>query len=1278
MKDHPNYEVFEEIGRGSSATIYRAHDLSLKREVAIKELSEKLRKDPRRMQDFWEEAQFLAGIRHENIVQIHGIDQERGWIIMEMMRNSLDNLIETKGLPHDLVRSVLQQALEALKCLHARDKLHAGIRPASLLIDDQGRIKLSDSAGITVGGEFRKPTGSSKYLAPELVNPQFGAVGPGVDLYNLGFAALELLLGRQAFEKFFKGVGSGAVDPEIGWMRWHSSPAEKLPAVRDLAPTLPDDMIRVLHKLTRKDVSQRYGSAAEALADLENRDIVLVKEADRLRPKGVKPTGGPAVVAVGAAPPAPPAPPSKAVPRHAPPTPRPRPGIPAGPKPWSKDWINVQLKRPVVLLPILLLLLLPVAYVAYDLFFRGEEDTIVEPVIVTVDSNPQGAEVYVYLKDKEGKENWVKAKSPTKSSILLRPGDYKIKLELPNHETLEKTLEIKSEKAFAFDLKPLETTVVVAGRKITILSDPLGADIYIDGKKLDKVTGEEISAPAYPYRLKLVDKGKPFLERTIKSLDDEKTTFRPPPVLAQIRSEPPGAYLYLNGKKQEAKTNDKFEIPAAPLKVVLELADFKTLRVDFEKIPENFPVFKLIPGKDGFRLVHIAFLLKTPIGAKIEIIVDPKEKPREEVGPAKLSLPEGIYPIVVAKKGFRTYKGELRVVAGTKVEEIKLVALVSNYYALMVGVHDYAAEVPDFLHAESDAEGIADFLKVGDFSPERVFVLTQTRGKTAAPQNPTSANILDKLKFLADTCTEVDTVWVGFFGQVLSTKDGDFFWPAGGDKADPKTLLPLPKILKELQRCRAQTKVLLLDGWRYTFAKEMADQPYAVREYRPAKEDVHGIFFVASCQPGEKGYGELIKRHGLFGMSVVRALTGQADTNKDDRVTGAELAVHLKNVNKEAKTSYRAEQNPSVDDAGLNPAAMVVATITPPLKSFGLARAALRDKKGDVAEQHLNDALKLKPEFARAFLHRSEAAYIQGRIKDAREDLKTSLKMNPTLGLAWSNLGDVQFELEDAEAFESHARAIELEPSFSAGYRDRAYLHLQAAGMKAPLGGTKEEHLEKAIADLKKAVALNPRHPLAWHDLGRAYTLKGTRTGVNFEPAFDAFAHAIEYSLNSSDLEASYFERAQAYRACAEIHKSAKEMKEYRDEMLNAVKDYGKLVDFKSKDEDKYYYVLGRIHNQLGNVPEAAKNYEMATRVNDKYKLAFINLGVAFINLKEYTRAAKALEKAVQIDEKDGTAHRNLSRAYAALAVENPDMRAELEKKAKTHENIAKTLGAIK
>src|SRR5262245_7424447 len=90
MDSHPTYEVLEEIDRSHWATVYRARDLTLKRYVAIKEIHEDLRQNPARMSQFWQQAQLLAVTEHDNIVQVHGVDKERGWIIMELMRGGVD------------------------------------------------------------------------------------------------------------------------------------------------------------------------------------------------------------------------------------------------------------------------------------------------------------------------------------------------------------------------------------------------------------------------------------------------------------------------------------------------------------------------------------------------------------------------------------------------------------------------------------------------------------------------------------------------------------------------------------------------------------------------------------------------------------------------------------------------------------------------------------------------------------------------------------------------------------------------------------------------------------------------------------------------------------------------------------------------------------------------------------------------------------------------------------------------------------------------------------
>jgi hypothetical protein len=300
MKTHPTFEVLDEIGRGSVATVYRAWDLGLQRYVAIKEMHEKLQGDERHMEVFWEEAQFLANLKHDNIVQIHSMDKERGWIIMELMEGSLDTRLAAEPLPADLVRSVLRQTLNALVTLHGSGKLHGSVWPGNILINERGRVKLSDSAGITLVDEIRRPTGSARPLAPELLNPEFGPVGTQVDLYCLGLAALEMLKGP-SFANLFKGVAAG-VDPELAWMRWHSSPTEVLPPLKEMVPAVPPDLAHVVDKLLLKNVDERYATAAEALQDLDDRPLVLVAPAGTGPRKPTAPPTGPAARLLAAMP----------------------------------------------------------------------------------------------------------------------------------------------------------------------------------------------------------------------------------------------------------------------------------------------------------------------------------------------------------------------------------------------------------------------------------------------------------------------------------------------------------------------------------------------------------------------------------------------------------------------------------------------------------------------------------------------------------------------------------------------------------------------------------------------------------------------------------------------------------------------------------------------------------------------------------------------------------------------------------------------------------------
>jgi len=268
------YRKLEIIGQGPSATVYAAEHVDLGAAVAIKELHQDLRQNVKRRDRFFKEADLWAALSHDHLVAVRDVDRSRGWIVMDRMQGSLAaEMAAGDAQPFDAtrVRDVLRQCLQFLDYLHTdRRTLHGNVKPGNILFDSRQRVRLNDGHGIRIDrpGELPRPTGSYKYLAPEMLAQSFGDVGPGTDLYCLGFVMLELLLGTR-FNTLFKGAGEDALDPEMGWLRWHSSPGESAPLTSDVADGVPHDLGVVIDSLLCKDLVQRYGRAADALEDLQ-------------------------------------------------------------------------------------------------------------------------------------------------------------------------------------------------------------------------------------------------------------------------------------------------------------------------------------------------------------------------------------------------------------------------------------------------------------------------------------------------------------------------------------------------------------------------------------------------------------------------------------------------------------------------------------------------------------------------------------------------------------------------------------------------------------------------------------------------------------------------------------------------------------------------------------------------------------------------------------------------------------------------------------------------
>jgi len=276
VKSDDRYDILDKIGAGSYATVYRARDKVLGREVAIKQLHEEFLVDPERLQRYWQEAQLLASLQHPNIVTIFDVVRERGWLVMELMQSNLAERLRGRQVDLRALRATLAHVLRALKYLHSQGIIHGDIKPGNLMIDARRRVKIGDFglARRVSNEEGSLLKGTTKYMAPECVSEDFGEVGPASDLYSLGFCAYELMCGTH-FDDLFPGLNAFGRNKQIAWMMWHAAPDRRLPEISRVLEGVPPDLAQVVQKLTEKDQSQRYRNADEALSDLKV-DLKLV------------------------------------------------------------------------------------------------------------------------------------------------------------------------------------------------------------------------------------------------------------------------------------------------------------------------------------------------------------------------------------------------------------------------------------------------------------------------------------------------------------------------------------------------------------------------------------------------------------------------------------------------------------------------------------------------------------------------------------------------------------------------------------------------------------------------------------------------------------------------------------------------------------------------------------------------------------------------------------------------------------------------------------------
>lgn len=251
------YQLQERLGTGGMAMVFKAHDLTLERTVAIKILRKDFSNDPEFRARFHQEAKAAAKLSHPNIVTVHdfGLYLDQIFIVMEYVPGTdLKSLLKKEGkfdIPAAL--ELMVQACSGIGFAHRTGLVHCDIKPQNMLVTPDMRLKVVDF-GIARALTSIRPDerseivwGSPQYFSPEQASG--GAPSPASDVYSLGVVLFEMLTGRLPF------IASNA--EELARQHRESLP----PSPRRYNPGIPVALEQIVLKVLAKEPASRYRTA---------------------------------------------------------------------------------------------------------------------------------------------------------------------------------------------------------------------------------------------------------------------------------------------------------------------------------------------------------------------------------------------------------------------------------------------------------------------------------------------------------------------------------------------------------------------------------------------------------------------------------------------------------------------------------------------------------------------------------------------------------------------------------------------------------------------------------------------------------------------------------------------------------------------------------------------------------------------------------------------------------------------------------------------------------
>ncbi|MEI7743751.1 MAG: protein kinase, partial [Chloroflexota bacterium] len=258
------YRLVELLGQGGMATIFRARDAQLDRDVAVKIMRPEFGQDPDFLGRFRDEARAAASLNHPNIVSVFDFGEEDTgpYIVMELIDGQdLSSILRENGpLPPRQAARVSAEVAKALHAAHVRSIVHRDVKPSNILVGRDGRVKVADfgiaraltEAQLTLPGVTM---GSVHYFSPEQARGEPATIAS--DIYSLGIVLYESLTGQRPFS----GDGAAAV----ALARLTSTP----PRPSALRPGVPEALDAIVTRAMALDPATRFASAASMASALE-------------------------------------------------------------------------------------------------------------------------------------------------------------------------------------------------------------------------------------------------------------------------------------------------------------------------------------------------------------------------------------------------------------------------------------------------------------------------------------------------------------------------------------------------------------------------------------------------------------------------------------------------------------------------------------------------------------------------------------------------------------------------------------------------------------------------------------------------------------------------------------------------------------------------------------------------------------------------------------------------------------------------------------------------